>query len=122
MRCRDKETFIKGGALQTTNNRMELRAAIEALQKIKRSCKITLTTDSRYLMDGIQHWLPNWKQNGWKTAAKKPVKNDDLWRQLDHLVADHDIKWVWVQGHSGHEDNERVDRLANAAIDELLSQ
>ena len=117
----DKETLISGAQEETTNNRMELQAAVSALQKLKRPCKVCITTDSRYLMDGIRHWLPNWKQNGWKTSAKKPVKNDDLWRQLDDLVEGHSVEWKWVKGHSGHTENERVDQLANEAIDNLLS-
>lgn len=121
LRYRDKETLIHGAEAETTNNRMELQAAISVLQKLKHPCSICFTTDSRYLMDGIRQWLPNWKKNGWKTSAKKPVKNDDLWRQLDKLVEGHSIKWNWVKGHSGHIENERVDRLANEAIDNLLS-
>lgn len=121
LRYRDNETLIHGAEAETTNNRMELQAAVSALQKLKRPCRVRITTDSRYLMDGIQHWLPNWKQNGWKTSAKKPVKNDDLWRQLDELVEGHSITWNWVKGHSGHAENERVDQLANEAIDNLLS-
>lgn len=121
LRFRDKETVIKGAEANTTNNRMELQAAVSALQKLKRPCVVNITTDSRYLMDGIQLWLPNWKKNGWKTSAKKPVKNDDLWRQLDKLVETHEITWNWVRGHSGHIENERVDRFANDAIDNLLS-
>ena len=121
LRCGDNESLISGAEPETTNNRMELQAAVSALQKLKRPCKVSVTTDSRYLMDGIQQWLPNWKQNGWKTAAKKPVKNDDLWRQLDKLIEGHTMTWKWVKGHSGHIDNERVDQLANDAIDELLS-
>ena len=121
LRYRDKETLIHGAEAETTNNRMELQAAVAALQKLKHSCAVSITTDSRYLMDGIQQWLPNWKQNGWKTSAKKPVKNQDLWRQLDMLVEGHNITWNWVRGHTGHVENERVDRLANEAIDNLLS-
>jgi ribonuclease HI len=120
LRYQDNETLINGAEADTTNNRMELQAAISALQNLKHPCAVVLTTDSRYLMDGIQQWLPNWKKNGWKTAAKKPVKNDDLWRQLDKLVEEHHITWKWVKGHSGHVENERVDRLANEAIDNLL--
>jgi len=120
LRYQDNETLINGAEADTTNNRMELQAAISALQNLKHPYAVVLTTDSRYLMDGIQQWLPNWKKNGWKTAAKKPVKNDDLWRQLDKLVEEHHITWKWVKGHSGHVENERVDRLANEAIDNLL--
>ena len=121
LRYGDKETYISGAQKETTNNRMELQAAVSALKKLKRPCKVRITTDSRYLMDGIQQWLSNWKQNGWKTAAKKPVKNDDLWRELDELVESHNVKWKWVKGHSGHAENEKVDQLANEAIDNLLS-
>ncbi len=120
LRYKGHETCISGAEAHTTNNRMELQAAISALQKLKRPSQINLTTDSRYLKDGIQQWLENWKQNGWKTAAKKPVKNDDLWKLLDKLVEPHQIHWNWVKGHSGHTENERVDQLANDAIDNLL--
>ena len=119
LRFKDSEKKIKGGTQNTTNNRMELQAAISALESLSRPCKIQLTTDSKYVMDGIQQWLPNWKKRGWKTASKKPVKNEDLWRRLDELVSDHDIDWYWVKGHSGHRENELVDQLANQAIDEL---
>ncbi len=121
LRYGGKETLISGAEEQTTNNRMELQAAVSALKKLKRPCNVSITTDSRYLMDGIQQWLPNWKQNGWKTAAKKPVKNEDLWRQLDALVEEHTVEWKWVKGHSGHVENETVDQLANDAIDNLLT-
>ena len=121
LRFRNKETMINGAEEKTTNNRMELQAAVSALKKLKRPCMVNITTDSKYLMDGIQKWLPNWKKNGWKTSAKKPVKNDDLWKQLDKLVNDHKITWNWVKGHSGHIENERVDQFANNAIDDLLS-
>lgn len=121
LRYQDKETMLHGAEAETTNNRMELQAAVSALQKLTHPCTVRMTTDSRYLMDGIQQWLPNWKQNGWKTAAKKPVKNQDLWQQLDKLVEGHDITWKWVRGHTGHAENEQVDRLANSAIDNLLS-
>ena len=116
-----KETEINGAADETTNNRMELQAVISAFEKLTRKCEVHVTTDSRYVMDGIQQWLANWKRNGWKTAAKKPVKNEDLWQQLDNLVEQHVVTWEWVKGHSGHEENERVDQLANDAIDNLLS-
>ena len=121
LRYGDKETHLQGAEQQTTNNRMELKAAVSALEKLSRSCEVHITTDSRYMMDGIQQWLPNWKKNGWKTAAKKPVKNDDLWKQLDKLVEQHDVTWEWVKGHSGHRENEQVDQLANDAIDKMLS-
>lgn len=106
----EKEIF--GGEKETTNNRMELTAAIKALEAIKTKSEIDLYTDSTYVKDGITKWIHNWKNNGWKTAAKKPVKNDDLWQNLDKLIAKHDVKWHWVKGHAGHEGNERADMLA----------
>ena len=102
---------------ETTNNRMELTAVSEGLRALTRSCDIELHTDSKYVMQGVTEWLSNWKRNGWKTAAKKPVKNIDLWQQLDEEVTGHEIDWNWVKGHSGIEDNEFADQLANAAID-----
>ena len=119
LRFKDSEKAIKGSEKETTNNRMELQAAISALESLSRPCEILLTTDSRYVMDGVQQWLPNWKKRGWKTADKKPVKNEDLWRKLDDLTANHKIEWRWVKGHSGHVENELVDQLANEAIDEM---
>lgn len=113
LRCGAVEKELSGGEQETTNNRMELTAVIEALKVLKKVCRITLYTDSRYVMDGINQWMPNWKNNGWRTANKKsPVKNIDLWQQLDTLAAQHQIKWVWVKGHNGHPENERVDTLA----------
>ena len=108
---------LKGFDPETTNNRMELTAVIEGLRTLTRSCDIELHTDSKYVMQGVNEWLSNWKRNGWKTAAKKPVKNIDLWQQLDDEVARHEIDWNWLKGHSGIEDNEFADQLANAAID-----
>ncbi len=108
---------LKGFDSETTNNRMELTAVIEGLRTLTRSCDIELHTDSKYVMQGVNEWLSNWKRNGWKTAAKKPVKNIDLWQQLDDEVSRHEIDWNWVKGHSGVEDNEFADQLANAAID-----
>ncbi len=108
---------LNGFDPETTNNRMELTAVIEGLRALSRSCDIELHTDSKYVMQGVNEWLSNWKSNGWKTAAKKPVKNVDLWQQLDDEVARHQIDWNWVKGHSGVEDNEFADQLANAAID-----
>ena len=96
-------------------------AAIQGLSALKRTARVKLTTDSEYVRQGITSWIPRWKRNGWKTAARKPVKNQDLWLALDRLAEDHDIEWHWVRGHSGHEENERVDQAANEAIDELLS-
>ena len=110
---------IHGGEHETTNNRMELVAAIEALNELKGDQAIVLHTDSKYVMDGINSWLPNWKQRGWKTSKKKPVKNQDLWQALDDAVQRHDIKWVWVKGHDGNPGNEEADELANLGIDEL---
>lgn len=104
----------------TTNNRMELMAAIRALETLTRPCRIDLTTDSEYVRKGIVEWLPGWKRRGWRTAARQPVKNADLWKRLDAAARPHDVQWHWVRGHSGHPDNERVDRLAVRAIDELL--
>lgn len=112
----DHERELKGGESDTTNNRMELTAAIEALKALKEPCHIALTTDSTYVKDGITKWLSNWKRNGWKTAAKKPVKNQDLWQQLEDCVAQHTVEWLWVKGHSGHPENERADTLANEGM------
>ncbi|MCH7636247.1 MAG: ribonuclease HI [Proteobacteria bacterium] len=110
---------LHGGAPETTNNRMELTAAIEALNTLERPCRVILHTDSRYVMDGINDWMPNWKKRGWKTAARKPVKNQDLWQALDDAVGRHDIDWRWVKGHTGNAGNEMADELANRGIDEL---
>jgi len=115
----DNEREIYGGADATTNNRMELTAAIEALTALKEPCQVVLTTDSTYVKDGITRWMQNWKRNGWKTAAKKPVKNQDLWELLDRQTLRHDIEWRWVKGHSGHVENERADHLANLGMAEL---
>tara|TARA_B100001248_G_C27121386_1_gene335926 strand:- start:109 stop:555 length:447 start_codon:yes stop_codon:yes gene_type:complete len=115
----DHERVLHGGAADTTNNRMELTAAIEALRALRESCRVSLTTDSTYVKDGITQWLGNWKRNDWKTAAKKPVKNQDLWQALDHESSRHEIDWCWVKGHSGHPENERADRLANLGMDEV---
>ncbi|MDO6562515.1 ribonuclease HI [Amphritea sp. 1_MG-2023] len=111
-----------GGELTTTNNRMELMAAIEALTILKEPCDITLTTDSQYVRKGITEWLAGWKRNGWKTAAKKPVKNADLWQRLDAQNARHQIQWKWVKGHSGHPGNELADQLANRGVEQALQQ
>ena len=110
---------LYGGEPLTTNNRMELMAAIKALEALKRSSVVELYTDSEYLRQGITRWLPSWKQKGWRTASKKPVKNVDLWQRLEDLVQQHQISWHWVKGHSGHHGNEQADRLANQAIDDL---
>lgn len=114
-----KERTLSGGEAETTNNRMELTAAIEALNALKSASKVTLYTDSKYVMDGINEWMPNWKKRGWKTAARKPVKNKDLWQALDEAVERHDIDWRWVRGHDGNPGNEMADELANRGIDEL---
>ncbi|HHJ15114.1 MAG TPA: ribonuclease HI [Gammaproteobacteria bacterium] len=119
LRYGDHERELYGGEALTTNNRMELMAAIQALESLKRPCKVNVTTDSVYVRNGITQWLPNWKQRGWKTAAKKPVKNADLWKRLDAAAQAHDVDWHWVKGHSGHPENERADQLANRGIDEL---
>ncbi|MFQ5609695.1 MAG: ribonuclease HI [Woeseiaceae bacterium] len=110
---------MHGGEHDTTNNRMELIAAIEALNALNGSQQVVLHTDSKYVMDGINSWLDNWKRRGWKTAAKKPVKNQDLWMALDEAVREHDVRWVWVKGHDGNPGNEEADALANRGIDEL---
>ncbi len=119
MRFQGKEKSLYGAEAHTTNNRMELMAAIKALQALKRPCKVSLTTDSQYVRKGITEWITNWKKRGWKTAAKKPVKNDDLWRELDAACAQHQVEWHWVRGHTGHRENEIADMLANQAIDEM---
>ena len=113
------EKELYGGEAMTTNNRMELTAAIESLAALTQPCKVSLTTDSEYVRQGITSWLENWKKRGWKTAAKKPVKNVDLWQKLDEEVARHEVEWHWVKGHSGHRENELADQLANRGIDEL---
>ena len=113
----NKELF--GGEKETTNNRMELMAAIKALEALKKPCKVKLSTDSQYVLKGITEWMNNWKKKGWKTASRKPVKNEDLWRRLDAAIEGHDIEWIWVKGHAGHDGNEWADRLANSGIDKL---
>lgn len=114
---RDRNKTLSGFDPQTTNNRMELTAAIEGLRALSRACDIELNTDSKYVLQGISEWIESWKSNGWKTAAKKPVKNVDLWQSLDELVKKHRINWHWVKGHAGIEGNEMADQLANLAID-----
>ena len=121
LRYNHTEKELSGAELHTTNNRMELMAAIQALQNLTRSCKVRLTTDSVYVKSGITEWLIGWKRKNWRTSNKKPVKNIDLWQQLDQICEKHDIEWCWVKGHSGHTENERADTLANLAIDKLLS-
>ena len=115
LRWNGSERELSGGEALTTNNRMELMAAIEALDALKRPCEVILTTDSQYVRQGITSWLHNWKRNGWKTSARKPVKNADLWERLDRSVNRHRVRWEWVKGHSGHPENERADALASAA-------
>ena len=119
LRYGDTEKELYGGEANTTNNRMELMAAIEGLRSLKEPCSAVLTTDSQYVRKGITEWIGNWKKNGWKTASKKPVKNADLWRALDEEIQRHEIEWRWVKGHSGHRENEIADGLANRGIDEL---
>jgi ribonuclease HI len=112
---------VSGSEATTTNNRMELSAAIGGLGALKRRCAVKLYTDSKYVLQGMTEWLPNWKARGWRTAAREPVKNQDLWQLLDAAAANQDIQWIWVKGHSGHEQNEYVDQLANDAIDRMLA-
>ena len=119
LRYGDAEKELFGGEQDTTNNRMELMAVIKGLEALNRASSVTVTTDSKYVKNGITEWIHNWKRNGWKTAAKKPVKNEDLWRELDDMVAKHQVTWQWVKGHAGHEENERADELANRGIEEL---
>jgi len=119
MRYGDHEKEMYGGEKETTNNRMELTAVIEGLNSLTRQCSVKITTDSTYVKDGITSWIHNWKKRNWKTAAKKPVKNQDLWQALDKAVSEHDVEWAWVKGHSGHRENEIADELANRGIDEL---
>ncbi len=116
LRAKGQEKELSGGEAETTNNRMELTAAIRALGALTRPCAVILYTDSKYVMDGIQQWMPAWKARGWKTADKKPVKNQDLWQELDFQVQRHSVKFIWVKGHAGHVENERVDELARRAV------
>ena len=119
LRFNGKEKRLCGGEAETTNNRMELMAVIQALESLSRECTVKVTSDSQYVLKGINEWMENWKKRGWKTAAKKPVKNVDLWQRLDKARESHDIVWAWVKGHSGHTENEIADELANQGIDEL---
>ncbi len=119
LRCKGKEKELFGGETETTNNRMELMAAIMALESLSRPCRVQLTTDSKYVLQGITEWIIGWKKRGWKNADKQPVKNVDLWQRLDQANAKHQVEWRWVKGHSGHEENERADALANRGVDEL---
>lgn len=119
LRWKKKEKEMFGGEEDTTNNRMELMAAIMALETVKPGNPVQLHTDSKYVMDGVLDWMPRWKKNGWRTANKKPVKNVDLWQRLDEAANQHDIEWCWVKGHAGHEGNERADALANLGMAEV---
>jgi len=119
LRHEGTEKTLLGSAPETTNNRMEMTAVIEALKTLQRPCSVVLTTDSQYVIKGINEWMDGWKKRGWKTANRKPVKNEDLWRELDRLVSEHEMTWHWVKGHSGHREYELVDQLANDAIDEM---
>lgn len=117
-----KELEIFGGEAHTTNNRMELMAAIRALAVLKKPCNVVLVTDSKYVIDGINDWMPSWKKLGWRTSSKKPVKNVDLWQQLDEQVMRHQVEWQWVRGHTGHHGNERADALANRGVYEQSTE
>jgi ribonuclease HI len=121
LRYKGKERTLKGAEPGTTNNRMELTAAIMALETLSRPCAVALTTDSQYVKQGVTQWIHQWKRRGWRTADRKPVKNQDLWQRLDAAAARHDVQWFWVRGHTGHPENERADQLANEAIDEMLA-
>lgn len=122
LRFGETEKELWGGESETTNNRMELMAAIQGLEALNRASRVSLTTDSQYVRKGITEWIKGWKAKGWKTASKQPVKNRDLWERLDVLTEAHEIEWHWVKGHSGHLENERVDALANLGIDELTAK
>lgn len=122
LRLGEHQKTMFGGELDTTNNRMELTAAIRGLEALKKSAQVVLTTDSQYVMKGIREWLPGWKQRGWKTASRQPVKNVDLWQRLDELASQHQIEWRWVKGHSGHAENDLADELANRGVDQVLSK
>jgi ribonuclease HI len=121
LRFVENEKELLGAEADTTNNRMELTAAIKALEALSKPCKVRLTTDSVYVKNGITQWIQNWKRKNWQTSNRKPVKNVDLWKQLDEASNRHEIEWCWVKGHSGHLENERADQLANNAIDNMLS-
>lgn len=119
MRYEGHEKELFGGEKETTNNRMELMAAIMGLEGLSRPCQVTLTTDSKYVLQGITEWIDGWKRKGWKNSAKKPVKNADLWKRLDAARENHQINWVWVKGHSGHDENEKADELANKGVESI---
>jgi ribonuclease HI len=122
LRYGDRTRELCGGEAHTTNNRMELTAVIRALEALNRRCRIRLHTDSKYVQQGITVWIHDWKKRGWKTAARKPVKNDDLWRRLDELARRHEIEWIWVKGHAGHDGNERADELANRGVETVKGE
>ena len=122
LRSQGIEKMLSGAEPETTNNQMELMAAIQGLEALKRTSSVALTTDSQYVRQGITQWIHGWKRNGWKTSQKQPVKNKELWQRLDVAVESHDVQWHWVKGHSGHEENERVDQAANDAIDVMQAQ
>ena len=119
LRWNGHERELSGAEPETTNNRMELMAAIRALETLKRPCKVHVTTDSNYVRQGITEWMPRWKSNGWRTAARKPVRNADLWQRLEQAASPHEVRWSWVRGHSGHPENDRADRLATDAADRV---
>jgi ribonuclease HI len=119
LRAGTREKALVGAEAMTTNNRMELMAAIAGIEALKRACTVDLTTDSQYVRRGVEEWMPRWKANGWKTSDKKPVKNRDLWERLDAALASHDVRWHWVKGHAGHAENERVDALARDAAEAI---
>ena len=121
LRCNGVEKELFGGAAHTTNNRMELLAVIEGLRALKKRSIVEVYTDSKYVQQGVSEWLAGWKKNGWKTAARKSVKNDDLWRDLDALLPEHELSWHWVKGHAGHIENERADELANKGVASVAS-
>ncbi|VAW51959.1 Ribonuclease HI [hydrothermal vent metagenome] len=122
LRCNGQQKDLCGAEENTTNNRMELMAVIQALESLTRSCSVKIYTDSKYVLEGMTKWMPNWKKRGWKTAAKKPVKNVELWQRLDGVVQTNDVSWQWVKGHAGDEGNEYADMLANRGIDEMLQK
>ncbi|MFN7097002.1 MAG: ribonuclease HI, partial [Gammaproteobacteria bacterium] len=122
MRYNQHQKLLKGSEQHTTNNRMELTAAIAGLSALKEAVSVIVTTDSQYVRKGVLEWMPTWKKRGWKTADNKPVKNQDLWEKLDSLILNHQVVWHWVKGHSGHPENELADQLANEAIDDMLKQ
>jgi ribonuclease HI len=122
LRSADKEKHLHGGELMTTNNRMEMTAVIEALKALKMACHVSLYTDSKYVMQGVTEWMGGWKARGWKTAGKDPVKNVDVWQEIDELLGKHQIDWHWVKGHAGHPGNELADALANKGVEEILKK